>query len=86
MVAIPVWMPADPEIDASEIPAVSKTAVFQTEQQYLLREQKPGSAWFSIIVYIVLAGIAMVWTGLLIFAGRANIREGERTEGELARV
>jgi hypothetical protein len=86
MVAIPVWMPADREIEASEIPAVSKTAAFQTEQQYLLREQKPGSPWFSIIVYIVLAGIAMIWTGLLVIAGRANIRKGDPAEAELARV
>jgi len=86
MVAIPIWMPADPEIDAPEIPAVSKTAAFQTEQQYLLREQKPGAAWLSIIVYILLAGIATMWTGLLVIAGRSNIREAEPARAEVARV
>jgi hypothetical protein len=86
MAAIPIWLPADPEIDAPEVAAVDKTAPFQTEQRYLLREQKPGPAWFAIAVYIVLAGIATLWVGSLVLAGRSLVREPDRARSELARV
>ncbi len=85
MVAVPIWLPEDPEIEASEVPAVSKTAAFETEQRYLLREQKPGPAWFSILIYVVLAGIACLWIGTLVLAGRSVIRD-EQESRELARV
>ncbi|MGH7822093.1 MAG: hypothetical protein ACREQ9_20205, partial [Candidatus Binatia bacterium] len=85
MAAIPIWLPEDPEIDAAEVPAESKSAAFETEQQYLLREQKPGPAWFSFLIYGVLAGIACIWIGALVLAGRSAIREEEQA-AELARV
>lgn len=84
MVAIPIWMPADPEIGAAEVPAVNKTAVFRTEQRYLLREQRPGPSWFAIAVYIILAGIATLWAGSLVIAGRSIVRQ--RAAAELAHV
>ncbi len=73
MVAIPIWMPADPEIDAPEVPAVSKSAAFRTEQRYLLREQngQDGPAWFALAVYLVLAGIATLWVGALVLTARS---------------
>ena len=49
MVAAPIYMPADPEIDAPKIAAVDREAPFQTEQRFLLREQngESGPAWFA---------------------------------------
>lgn len=78
MVSIPVWMPADPEIGAEEIPAVDRAgAPFRTEQRYLLREQKPGPQWFALAIYGVLALIAAAWVTMLTVAGRSIIRSGQ---------
>ncbi len=77
MVAIPIWLPADPEIGAEVVPAVDRTAPFLTEQRYLLREQKPGPSWFAIAVYLILAGIAAVWVSALVYAGRSISQAAE---------
>ncbi|HYZ91894.1 MAG TPA: hypothetical protein VFA34_05810 [Actinomycetota bacterium] len=71
MTAIPIWLPADPEIGAPEVPAVDRSAPFLTEQRYLLREQKAGPSWFAIAVYLLLAGIAAAWVGSLAMAARS---------------
>jgi hypothetical protein len=83
MVAIPVWLPADPEIGKGEIAVASKTAPFEIEQQYLLREQKAGPSWFSILIYVVLAAIATAWVVALVAAGRSILKDA-RTRGALA--
>jgi hypothetical protein len=70
MVAIPVWLPADPEIGAREVPAADRTMPFLTEQRYLLREQKGGAPWLATAVYILLAGIATAWMGAFVAAAR----------------
>ncbi len=74
MVAIPVWMPADAEIDKGEIAAVDKSARFEKEQQFLLREARPGPAWLSTAVYVVLAGIAAAWIGAFVVVARSIVR------------
>ena len=76
MVAIPVWMPADAEIDANEVPAVDKTAPFLTESRFLLREQNgvEGPSWLALAIYLVLAGIAAAWILALVAAGRSITR------------
>ena len=76
MVAAPVWLPADPEISASEIAAVDKAVPFRTEQRFLLREQNDvsGPAWFAIAIYLVLAAIASAWVFALVAAGRSITR------------
>jgi hypothetical protein len=71
MVAVPIWLPADPEIGAPEVPAVDRTARFETEGRYLLREQRPGPPWLALAVYVVLAGIATAWVAALTAAGRS---------------
>lgn len=86
MVAIPVWMPADLEIGASEIPAVSKSARFLTEQRYLLREQKDGPPWFAFAVYGILAAIATAWVVALVIAGRSITHKEASVPAGLARV
>jgi hypothetical protein len=74
MVAAPIYLPADPEIDAPKIAAVDRTAPFLTEQRFLLREQKPGPSWFAIAIYIVLLAIASSWVLALVAAGRSITR------------
>jgi hypothetical protein len=86
MVAIPIWLPADPEIGAAEIPAVDRNAEFLTEQRFLLREQHNGAQWFSIAVYVVLAGISLLWVGGFVLAARKVSPRGTTVEAGLAHV
>ncbi len=76
MVAAPVWLPADEEIDAKEIAAVDRTAPFLTEERFLLREQNgvSGPSWFAIGIYVLLTVIATSWIAALIAAGRSITR------------
>ena len=76
MVAAPIYMPADPEIDAPKIAAVDRETPFQTEQRFLLREQngESGPAWFAILIYLVLLAIASSWVVALVAAGRSITR------------
>jgi hypothetical protein len=86
MVAIPVWMPADKEIDQPEVSAVDRTAPFKTEAQFLLREQNgvSGPSWFAIAVYLLLAAIAIAWVTALVAAGRSITRSVRDSTGALA--
>jgi hypothetical protein len=84
MVAIPIWLPADAEIGAEQIPAVDRDAPFLTEQRFLLRETHAGPAWFSIGIYVILAGIAAMWLGGFVLAARKVSPGGEVAPASLA--
>ena len=58
MMALPIYLPADPEIDEAEIPAVDRTMAFQSEREYLLRETHSGNGWLSPVVHGTLAAVA----------------------------
>lgn len=67
LMAVPVWFPADPEIDEPEIPAVDRTTAFAAESQYLLRETEEGDVpWLSPVVHGYLGLVMLGW--LLAFA------------------
>ncbi len=61
MMAVPVWFPADPEIDEPEIPAVDRTVPFSSETEYLLRETYEGNGWLSPVVHGYLALVVAAW-------------------------
>jgi hypothetical protein len=61
LMAVPLFLPADPEIHKPEISAVDRTMAFQPEGKYLLREQHGGSALFEKGIYTLLAGVAILW-------------------------
>lgn len=61
MMAVPVRLPADPEIGKGEIPAEDRQVQFVNERRYLLRETHGGAAWFAVLVYILLAFVAIAW-------------------------
>jgi hypothetical protein len=61
MMAVPIFLPDDPEIDEVEIPAVDRVAPFASERQFLLRETKEGSAWLSPLVHLLLAAVCALW-------------------------
>jgi hypothetical protein len=52
MGAAPVWMPADPEIDAPEVPLVAERTVALTpDVELMLRERTDGPLWPGVIGY-----------------------------------
>jgi hypothetical protein len=70
MMAIPIRLPADPEIGATEIPAVDRTVPFTSEQRFLLREQTPGGAVLALVIYALLTGVGVVWAWSFAVAAR----------------
>lgn len=70
LMAVPVFLPADPEIDEPEIPAVNRVAPFERESKYLLRETHPGSEWFVYVVYGLLVLAMASWAAAFAIAVR----------------
>jgi hypothetical protein len=70
LMAVPIRLPADPEIDAPEIPAVDRTVAFSSETEFLLREQTPGGVAMAGAIYALLAAIAVGWAGAFALAAR----------------
>ncbi|HET9443066.1 MAG TPA: hypothetical protein VFO65_07065, partial [Acidimicrobiales bacterium] len=65
VMAAPVYLPADPEIGAEEIPALPvRDATFVRNTELLLRESKPGPAWPALAAYAGVAVVAAMWLGL----------------------
>jgi hypothetical protein len=75
MLAVPVHFPADPEIGAPEIAAINRTATFVREGQYLMRESHGGAAWFAVLTYILLTGVAGIWIAAFVIAARRVPRD-----------
>jgi hypothetical protein len=61
MMAVPVRLPADPEIGKGEIPAVGRRAPFVNERRYLLRETHGGAAWFAVVIDLLLGLVVIAW-------------------------
>ena len=68
VMAAPVYLPADPEIGAPEIPAVaSRDTSFVRNTTLLLREQHPGPAWPAVLAYSGLAALLATWVALIAY-------------------
>lgn len=79
VMAAPVYLRADPEIDAPAIPALpQRQTAFVRNTTILLREQHPGPAWPGVLGYGGLAGVAAVWSALFAFV--AHRLSGAGTE------
>lgn len=64
--AAPVYLPADPEIGASGVPAVAHREVsFVRNTEVLLREAHDGPAWPSVVAYSALGALAALWLALM---------------------
>ena len=82
MMSAPVFLPADPEIGAPEIPAESRTIPFAGEQQYLMREVKPGPNTVMVLAYVIVGAVALAWAGAFVLACvRIPQRAPLRTKG-----
>src|SRR5918993_639928 len=68
MMAVPVYLPADPEIGEPEVPAEDRQVAFGSEQDFLLRETTDGDAWFAWVVHALLAGVAATWVAVFVLA------------------
>ena len=61
MMAVPLFLPADPGIDKPEIPAEDRTMDFRSEREYLLRETHSGNGWLSPAIHLTLLGVCAMW-------------------------
>lgn len=77
MMTVPIRLPADPEIDAPEIPAVDRTAAFEAETRYLLRETTDGPAWPALLVRALFVLLLTAWITAFAKAGTRIARRGQ---------
>ena len=68
LMAVPVYMPADPEIGAREIPLGDRTVALTRDTQLLMRESRGGPPMVARGVFAGLGVIAIVWIFVLTFA------------------
>ncbi|MGH9223461.1 MAG: hypothetical protein ACRD2W_06670 [Acidimicrobiales bacterium] len=65
VMAAPIYLPADPEIGAPEVPLVAqKTEPFARNTTWLLRETKPGAAFAANAAYTGVGVVILAWIGL----------------------
>jgi hypothetical protein len=71
MMAVPVWFPADAEIDEPEIPAEDRTIDFASERRYLMREASDqADGVLSPVIHGVLAAAVALWAAAFAVAVR----------------
>jgi len=69
VMAAPIYLPADPEIGAPEVPAVAeRREPFVRNTELLLRESKAGPTWPALAAYAGVATVTAVWFALLALA------------------
>ncbi|MDQ6797457.1 MAG: hypothetical protein M3011_05435 [Actinomycetota bacterium] len=68
VMAAPIYLPADAEIDAPAIPALAvRDVTFVRNTTLLLREQHAGPIWPALLAYGGLAGLVTAWMALIAF-------------------
>ncbi|MFN2388819.1 MAG: hypothetical protein ABR575_04335 [Actinomycetota bacterium] len=66
MVAVPIYLPADPGIPAFEVPAEERvTRRFISDKKMLLREAKTVAPGLTVAATSVLVAIALAWLGAI---------------------
>lgn len=78
MMAVPIYLPADPEIGEPLIPAEDRTARFSPEREYLLRETHDGNGWLSPVIHLTLVGVSALWAAAFVAAVRHLSPRGGR--------
>lgn len=85
IVAVPVYLPADPGIPADEVPAESRVVRdFVPDKQILLREAKDTPRWMSVAGNAALGLIVTVWIAALAWGLRRMANEGRTRRGRRA--
>jgi hypothetical protein len=68
VMAAPIYLPADPDIGAPEVPAVPvRDVAFVRNTTVLLREQHPGPAWPALLAYSGLASLIAIFVALIAY-------------------
>ncbi len=81
VMAAPIYLPADPEIGASAIPAQAERRVpFSLNTDILLREAKDGPAWPALASYAGVTLVLAVWLALFTRAA-SRVRPPSRPPG-----
>jgi hypothetical protein len=81
MMAVPVYLPADPAIDEPEIPAIDRTVPFRSEREFLLRETHAGNGWLSPVIHLTLLAVCALWALAFVVAVRALAGPGDAGPG-----
>ena len=78
LVATPIFLPADPEIDASEIPVLERREEsFRRDTEILLREATEGSSTTAFMADLAILALAGTWVAGLSYAfGKVARTEG----------
>ncbi|MDP9388424.1 MAG: hypothetical protein M3Q48_11090 [Actinomycetota bacterium] len=86
VMAAPVYLPADPEIGASAVPAVpERRERFVRNTTVLLREAHDGPSWPALVAYSGLGGVVALWVALMaVTARRAPFGRPESPDEEPA--
>ena len=78
VMAAPIYLPADVEIGASAVPALTERRTpFVRNTAVLLREAHDGPAWPAIVAYASLAAMAATWVALFAWCTRASARRSD---------
>lgn len=80
MMAVPIYLPADPDIDEPAIPAVDRTVPFTSEKAFLLRETHDGNGWLSPVIHLTLVAVCALWALAFAFAVRNLSARGRSAE------
>jgi hypothetical protein len=76
VMAAPIYLPADPEIGAPEIPVVpERRTSFVKNTDILLREVHDGPAWPSVVAFSALALILIGWISLIRLADKRIVED-----------
>ena len=71
VMAVPLYLPADPEIGAPAVPALpERTERLVRNTTVLLREVRPGPAGAAVAAYSGLAALVAIWVALIVVAAR----------------
>lgn len=79
MLAVPVALPADPQIGAAAISPTDRQPDFVPEQRFLMREAKPGSPWFARGIEALVVVFAAGWMAGFALVSRRGQRAGQES-------
>lgn len=69
LVGAPIYLPADPEIGASEVPVKRiQTVELVRDTEFLMREASEGPAWPALLSYAAIGVLVVIWLSSIAWA------------------
>jgi hypothetical protein len=84
LMAVPVYMPRDPDIGAREVPLGDRTVPFTRDTALLMRESKGGPPIVARVIYAALLLTVALWMALMIFAAMKGGPAGREPRMQLS--